>query len=40
MSFYELFMAGIVEQLKLIRKAKYLTADLFTTQFKQSIKFL
>ena len=37
MSFYELFMSGIIEQLKLIRKAKYLTTDLFTPQFKQTL---
>jgi hypothetical protein len=37
MAFYELFTGGIAEQLKLIRKTRYLNADLFTQAFKQSM---
>jgi len=37
MSFYELFMNGITEQLKLIRKTPYLQGKLFTKQFKQTL---
>lgn len=37
MSFYELLMVGMNEQLKLIKRAKYLSTDLFTPQFKQTL---
>jgi len=37
MAFYELFMVGMTEQLKLIKRAKYLCTDLFTSQFKQTL---
>lgn len=38
MAFYDLFMTGIIEQLKLIKGAKYLCAGLFTSQFKQTLR--
>ena len=37
MSLYEILMVGMNEQLKLIKRAKYLSTDLFTPQFKQTL---